>query len=64
MSVTYSEPVFIDLVSSMQRSRAILPSLACPALKYFFQLSHKRHDFRKEVIKHKMCILIFSTTSV
>jgi hypothetical protein len=23
-------------------------------------LSHKRHDFRKNVIEHKMCVLIFS----
>ena len=28
----------------------------------FSTLSHKRHDFRKNVIERKMCILIFSTT--
>jgi hypothetical protein len=28
----------------------------------FSKLSHKRHDFRKTIIEHKMCILIFSTT--
>jgi hypothetical protein len=27
-------------------------------------LSHKRHDFLKKVIEHKMCVLIFSTTFV
>jgi hypothetical protein len=39
---------------------AILPvsSLAPP---YFSTLSHKRHDFRKQVAETKMCILIFST---
>ena len=24
----------------------------------FFVMSHKRHDFRKKVIEHKMCVLI------
>jgi hypothetical protein len=30
-----------------------------------FTLRHKQQDFRKkkEVIEHKMCVLIFSTTS-
>jgi hypothetical protein len=28
------------------------------------RLSHKRHDFRRNVIEYKMCILIFSTTFV
>ena len=27
-------------------------------------LSHKRHDFRKKVIEHKLRVLIFSTTFV
>ena len=27
-------------------------------------LSHKRYDFRKTVVEHKMCVLIFSTTFV
>jgi len=48
----------------MQRACAILSSWACPALQYFSTLSHKRNDFRKEVIEYKLCILIFSTTFV
>ena len=32
--------------------------------KIFSTLSHKRHDFRKNVTEHKMCVLIFSTTFV
>ena len=44
----------------------ILSSVACLALPYFFfRISHKRHDFfggKKEVIKHKVCVLISSAT--
>jgi hypothetical protein len=45
ISVTYCECVF---VSSMQRACAcvMLCSVACPAVLYFFTLSHKRQDFR------------------
>jgi hypothetical protein len=38
--------------------------IACPALPYFSTLSHKRHDFRENVIGYKMRILTFSTTFV
>jgi len=38
----------------------ILPYVACPSLPYFCILSHKGHDFRIKVIKHKTCVLIFS----
>jgi hypothetical protein len=50
-------------VSSMQCACAILLPVACPALLYFSTLSHKRHEFRNEVIEHKIreCVLIFST---
>jgi hypothetical protein len=37
---------------------------ACPALPYFPTLSHKRYDFRKNIIEHKMCVLISSTDFV
>jgi len=29
-----------------------------------YKLSHKRQDFRKTFVEHKMCVLIFSTTYV
>jgi hypothetical protein len=38
----------------MQCARAILSSVACPALQYFCILSHERHDFEKNIIGHKM----------
>ena len=38
-------------------------SLSCPALTHFSTLSHKRHDFMKNVTKYKTCILIFCTTA-
>jgi hypothetical protein len=44
----------------MQSSCAILPSVACLAVLNYFTLSHKRHDFRKEKIVYKMCVLVAS----
>ena len=45
----------------MQCACNVLSSVACPAVHYFLPLSHKRHDLRKKVIGHKMCVLIFFT---
>ena len=28
---------------------------------FYFTLSHKKHDFRKNIIEHKKCVSIFST---
>jgi len=50
-------------ISSMQCACAMLSSVACPAL-HFFTLSHKRHEYRKKVTEHKMCVLILSTNFV
>ena len=55
--ITYSECVSEALViqHAKRMRRIILPSVACPALLHFSTLSHKRHDFRKKVIKYYMC---------
>jgi len=40
--------------------RITLPSVSSPALPDFSTLPHKWNGFRKNVIKTKMCVFIFS----
>jgi hypothetical protein len=48
------------LIQHATRMRYIVTSFVAPlATQYFSTLPHKRHDFRENVIGHKMCILIF-----
>ena len=48
----------------MQCACTIFLSIACLVLLYFSTLYHKRHDFRKKIIEHKMhFFFIFSATS-
>ena len=47
----------------MQCPFTLLSSVAYPALQYCSMLSHKRHDFRRKIVEHKMCVLIFSKLS-
>ena len=64
ISIIKSECVFVTLVIlyAQRTRRIILSSVTCLALPHFSTLSHKRHDIRKNIIEHKMCVLIFPTT--
>jgi hypothetical protein len=53
------------LIQHATHMRHIVTSFVAPlAPPCFSTLSHKRRDFRKKVIEHKMCVLIFYTTFV
>ena len=57
MSITQSGCSFVAL--GIQHAQ--LSSVAFPAQQKFYTSSHKRHDFRKKVIEHKMSVSSFST---
>ena len=45
----------------MKCACAVLSSVVCRVVPYYSALSHKQQDFRgKNVIEHKLCVLIFS----
>jgi hypothetical protein len=60
LSITQAVCIF---VANKQWAYAVLSTVACPA-QHFPALPHKRHDFRKTVIEHNMCVSIFYTIFV
>jgi len=57
IGITYSELVFVAL--GIQHAKRLSRVILLSPLQHVCTLSHNRHDFRKKVTEHKMCVLIF-----
>ena len=55
--------VALGIQQAMRMHRSVICGISGSNI-IFSTLSHKRNDFRKIIIEHKMCVLIFSTTFV
>jgi len=49
--IIYSKCVFVALRTQHAMRMRHIVICGLPALQYFFELSHKRYDFRKKVIE-------------
>jgi hypothetical protein len=58
ISIKYFEFASVALITqhAKQMRSILLSPVACLTLPHFFILFHKRRDFRKSVIEHKMCV--------
>jgi hypothetical protein len=56
--------VALAIQQAKRMRRIILSSVDCLTVPYIYTLSHKRHDFWKKFIDHKISVLVFSTTFV
>ena len=65
-TISIKQPEYVFVALSTQHAMRIRHIVICglQRCKYSITLSHKRHDFRKTVTDHKMCVLIFSTNLV
>jgi len=63
-SITYPEcvPVALGIQNKICMRHIVICGLTGSTI--FFQISHKRQDFRKMLTEHKIFALIFSTTFV
>jgi hypothetical protein len=63
-NVAYSKFLSVALDIQHANECAILSSVACPSLLYFFTFSHKGTHFEgggRKGAEYKMCVLIFCT---
>ena len=60
ISTAHFECVFIHLRIQHAMSMRLIVICGLPALPCFSTLSHKRQDFRRNIIEHKMGVLMFS----
>jgi hypothetical protein len=50
--------VTLGIQHAMRMRRIILSSVACPVLPHLSTLLHTQHDFRENVIEHKMSFIL------